>query len=74
MISNNEGNLPEQGAGKIEHLVEEALEAEDLRLVLRVEIVQVGGVQQVQPRQLLPRLRQVRFGLRSAMCMFHIAW
>jgi hypothetical protein len=53
--------------------VEQALEAEDLRLVLRVEVVQVGGVQQVQPRQLLPWLRQVRLGLRGARYIFRLA-
>lgn len=51
--------------------MEQPLEAEDLRLVLRVEVVQVGGVEQVQPRQLLPRLRQVRLGLCGAKTMLN---
>ena len=46
-------------------LQELPLEAEDLRLVLRGEVVQVRRVDQVQPGHELRRLCQVRLALRQ---------
>ena len=60
--------------------MKKALETEHLGLAVGVEVVQVGGVEQVQPRQPLTRLRQVRLGLQcgrrhfSGNCYFESAF
>lgn len=53
-------------ARRIACLKELALKAEDLGLVQHSEVVQVRGVDEVEPRQQLRRLRQVGLALRAA--------